>query len=128
MSDSAEPELVLDGSGPVPQQIEAQVRQLILSGALRPGDQLPTVRTLAVELTISPHAVEQAYNRLENEGFVDQREGSGPYVAVLPSQTVDSHLLLLCRDFLGRAAEGGYSVAQVLHALHICAEEGVRHE
>src|SRR5262249_10284187 len=51
------PELVLEGGGTVWQQIEGQLRQFILSGALRAGEELPTVRAVAVGLAVNPHAV-----------------------------------------------------------------------
>ncbi len=54
MNPSAEPELVLDGGAPIQEQIESQVRRLIVRGILRPGEELPTIRALAVGLTIAP--------------------------------------------------------------------------
>lgn len=118
-----EPELLLDGGAPIGEQIEGQVRRLILDGVLHPGEELPTVRALAVGLAVNPHAVEQAYGRLEHEGFLNSGEGSGPRVAEPPAGPGDIELGRLCREFLRRAADRGYALAEVLHAVHACVKE-----
>jgi GntR family transcriptional regulator len=122
MCESVDPELVLDGGAPLRHQIEGQIRRLILEGSLRPGDELPTVRAVAVGLAINPHTVEQAYGRLEHEGFLTQSEGSGPRVAAPPSEA-DTVLEHLCRDFLRRTTSSGYTLVETLHAVHACLEE-----
>jgi len=122
------PELILDGGAPIWQQIEAQIRRLVRTGALRPGDELPTVRAVAVGLTINPHAVEQAYERLERAGLLSLTDGCGPRVRVIPVGTSDAGLRRLCALFLRKATAGGHSIAAVLHALEACLEEEVRHD
>jgi GntR family transcriptional regulator len=117
------PELVLDGGEPIRQQIEGQIRQLILSGALRPGEELPTVRAVAVGLAVNPHAVELAYERLERGGFVSWEGGSGPRVAGPSGGPADADLRRLCESFLRTAAQRGYPAAAVLHALQAYLEQ-----
>jgi GntR family transcriptional regulator len=124
MGELAEPELVLDGGAPFRHQIAGQIRRLILDGVLRPGEELPTVRALAVGLAVNPHTVERAYRRLEGEGFLTQGEGGGPRVAAPPAGPEDNALECLCRDFLRRTAGRGYSAAETLSALYRCLEEG----
>jgi GntR family transcriptional regulator len=119
------PELVLDGLAPIGQQIEGQIRQLVLNGALRPGEELPTVRAVAVGLAVNPHAVEQAYDRLERAGLVSRADGSGPRVAVPSGRLGDADLKRLCEVFLRAAARRGHSSAAVLHAFQACLREGV---
>jgi GntR family transcriptional regulator len=121
MYQRTEPELVLDGRGPIRRQIEEQIQDLILTGALEPGEELPTVRELAVGLAVEPHTVEQAYQALERDGFLSP--GDQRVVAPRSSQTHEE-LRRLCRDFLRRTAECGYSLAEVLHAVHGCIAEG----
>jgi GntR family transcriptional regulator len=75
------PELVLDGAEPIAQQIEEQIRRLVLSGALLAGEELPTIRAVAVGLGVSPRAVERAYDQLEQAGLLSRAEGSGPRLA-----------------------------------------------
>lgn len=113
------PELVLDGGGPIAEQIEGQVRQLVLCGMLVPGEELPTVREVAVGLGVSPHPVEQAYHRLEQSGIVTRGELAGPRI-VRPR---DAPLRRMCSDFLRAAAQAGYPAALVLGAFQACLEE-----
>ncbi len=71
---------------PVYRQIINQVKYLVASGRLQPGQELPAIRTLAERLVINPNTVLHAYTDLENDGIVVRRHGSGTYVAdtVLP--------------------------------------------
>src|SRR5262249_2757563 len=96
--------------------------QLILSGALRSGEQLPTVRALAVGLAVNPHAVEQAYDRLERAGLLTQADGSGPRVSV-PAASPGADLKRLCEGLLREAAARGHAPAAVLAALQACLNE-----
>jgi GntR family transcriptional regulator len=80
MNDHAEPEVCLEGLGPIHRQIADQIRGHILLGGLRPGDQLPTIRAVAVALAVNPRAVERAYTQLEYEGLVTTEDGSGIFV------------------------------------------------
>jgi GntR family transcriptional regulator len=122
-----EPELVIDGGQPIPRQLEEQIRRQILQGVLRPGEELPTVRAVAVGLAVNPHAVEEAYGRLEHEGFLIGGEGSGPRVAASPSTAKHGELDSCCRDFLQRVTAKGYSLAEVLQVLHAWIDRGTSH-
>jgi len=68
-------------SAPLYEQIVAQVKQLVSSGRLRPGDSLPTIRALAQRLLINPNTVARAYRELEVEGIVHSRVGHGTTIA-----------------------------------------------
>ena len=61
-------------------QLMEQVKHAIETGALRPGDQLPTIRALAQELVMNPNTVVRAYRELEHEGIVELRHGLGVFV------------------------------------------------
>jgi GntR family transcriptional regulator len=63
-------------------QLMQQIRHAVENGALRQGDQLPGIRTLAEELVISPTTVAKAYSELEHEGVVELRQGSGAFITV----------------------------------------------
>jgi len=69
---------------PIYSQITGQVKSRILSGSLRPGDQLPSVRELAVRLAVNPNTVARAYQELEREGWVRTERGRGTFVADRP--------------------------------------------
>ena len=66
---------------PIYLQLVQQVKHAIEIGALRPGDQLPSIRPLAEELVINANTVAKAYRELEREGVVELRQGAGAFVA-----------------------------------------------
>lgn len=63
-------------------QLMQQIRHAVETGALRDGDQLPGIRTLAEDLVVSPSTVVKAYSELEHEGLLEMRQGSGAFVCV----------------------------------------------
>ncbi len=74
---------VLDAASGIPiyRQIIEQVKVAISNGELKAGDQLPTVRQLAVDLSINLNTVIRAYRELELEGFLDMQQGTGTFVS-----------------------------------------------
>ena len=66
---------------PIYLQIVNQVKYLVASGRLAPGDELPAIRTLAEELVVNPNTVARAYRELEIAGVVTKRRTAGTYVA-----------------------------------------------
>ena len=68
-------------SRPIYEKVKDSLRQLILSGALPEGDRLPSVRELAVSLTINPNTIQRAYRELEQEGCIVSVPGKGSFVA-----------------------------------------------
>jgi GntR family transcriptional regulator len=66
---------------PIYLQIVNQVKQLVASGRLSPGEEIPPMRALAEQLVINPNTVARAYLELERAGIVTKRHGSGTYVA-----------------------------------------------
>lgn len=69
---------------PVYLQLKEQVKHAIAIGALRPGDQLPTVRKLAEQLVINPNTVVRTYRELQQEGIVELKQGSGAFIRDSP--------------------------------------------
>jgi len=66
---------------PIYRQIIEQIRYAVARGELKPGVQLPTVRQLAVDLSINPNTVVRAYRELEIEGLLDSQQGSGTFIS-----------------------------------------------
>jgi len=66
---------------PIYLQLMDQIKHAIETGALRPGDQLPTIRTLGEELVINPNTVIRAYRDLQHEGVIELRHGSGAFIS-----------------------------------------------
>ncbi|MFA5137859.1 MAG: GntR family transcriptional regulator [Elusimicrobiota bacterium] len=73
----------IDTDSPVPiyDQIKAGLRGLVTRGALRPGDQAPSIRTLALDLKVNPNTVARAFRELVLEGFLESRRGGGNFIA-----------------------------------------------
>lgn len=66
---------------PIYLQIVAYIRQAVAAGVYRPGEMLPSLRALALDLTVNPNTVQRAYDQLEREGLVRSRRGVGLFVA-----------------------------------------------
>jgi GntR family transcriptional regulator len=65
---------------PIYLQVMEQVRHLVETGALQPGDQLPGIRSLAETLVMNPNTVAKVYRELEHEGIIELRHGMGAFV------------------------------------------------
>ena len=127
MTAMLDPEVTLQGGMAIARQIRTQVRDLIAAGALATGEQLPTVRSLAVELAVNPTAVREAYTELEQEGFLTSGEGSGTFVAALPQESKASfrdEVERLCMTCLSEAARYGYTSADVVNLMQNLAQGG----
>lgn len=68
-------------SRPIYEQIMDNLRRLIISGGMAPGDRLPSVRELAAQLAINPNTIQRAYRELESEGFIYSVAGKGSFAA-----------------------------------------------
>ena len=62
-------------------QIVNQVKYLVASGLLQPGEELPPIRTLALQLKVTPNTIVKAYHELEVAGVIQKRQGSGTFVS-----------------------------------------------
>jgi GntR family transcriptional regulator len=67
---------------PIYVQLMQQIRHAAETGAIEDGDQLPSIRSLAEELVVSPNTVVRAYTELEREGWVELRHGAGAFISV----------------------------------------------
>lgn len=67
---------------PIYEQIIDRFKELILKGGLEPDSQLPSVRTLAMDLSINPNTIQRAYSELERQGFIYTVKGKGSFIAV----------------------------------------------
>ena len=115
---------------PFYRQIIDQVQFAIANNRLTCGDQLPTVRQLAVNLKINPNTVARAYQELEIKGVVSTQMGTGTFVAdeKIEISAVERRRMLdqICAELLSRAAAYGFTVADVARALHERDEEANR--
>jgi GntR family transcriptional regulator len=118
----------LDASSGVPPylQLVHQVRQSLLLGYLREGDQLPTVKELAGDLAINPNTVVKAYRQLEHEGLAGGRPGQGTFITATlapPPPAASGSLRSSLEDWFRSAQEAGLSEEAVTALIAV-----VRHE
>ncbi len=106
---------------PVYRQLIDQVQAAVASGALATGDQLPTVRQVAVDLTINPNTVLRAYREMEIRGLLDTQQGTGTFVAdrkvEYSKDERDRQLAQLTGEFVSRAGAAGFTLKQLMKAL-----------
>jgi GntR family transcriptional regulator len=87
---------------PVYRQIIRQIENGVLSGRLKTGDKLPTIRALAVDLKINPNTIARAYGELEIRGILATQVGSGTYIADKRPEPEEDVLGAKIREALGR--------------------------
>jgi GntR family transcriptional regulator len=119
---SLEFRLDLHSGVPVYRQIIDQVLGGIAAGTLTAGHQLPTVRQVAVDLSINPNTVVRAYRELEIRGVLETQQGTGTFI----SQQKVKHdeverrrqLTQLVSEFVSRAGAAGFSIEELQEQLH----------
>jgi len=113
--------LDLHSGVPVYRQIIDQVRSGVASGSLTAGDQLPTVRQLAVDLAINPNTVLRAYRELELGGLLETHQGTGTFVANKKveknSAERDRRLTQMAGEFAARAGAAGFTLEDLIDRL-----------
>jgi len=87
---------------PIYRQIIQQIEYAILSGRIQPGDRLPTIRSLAVELKTNPNTIAKAYNELEIRGILETQVGSGTYISDKKPVVEEDSLKRKIREVAGR--------------------------
>jgi len=106
---------------PIYRQLIDQVRAGMASGALSAGDQLPTVRQLAVDLAINPNTVMRAYRELELGGLLETQQGTGTFISdkklERKSAERERQLGQLAAEFAARAGAAGFTVEELLGRL-----------
>ncbi len=107
---------------PIYQQIVDQIQYRIISGPLRAGDELPTIRGLAEDLRVNPNTVARAYRELENDGLVEKRRTTGTFVAELPETRSIAQRRRLLAPHLDKliiqSRQLGFSIEDVMDQLH----------
>jgi GntR family transcriptional regulator len=106
---------------PVYRQLIDQVRAGIACGTLSSGDQLPTVRQLAVDLAINPNTVMRAYRELELGGLLETHQGTGTFVSdrkpEKQSAERERQLVQMAAEFAARAGAAGFTLEELIDRL-----------
>lgn len=115
-----------NASNPIYRQIVEQVRRMVAGGQVQTGDDLPSVRAVALEHAINPMTVSKAYSILETEGLLERRRGLGMVIAKTKNRSVrqnNVHLLLPELDSAAQVARQlGLTDQQALAAFQTCLD------
>jgi GntR family transcriptional regulator len=116
---------------PIYAQLERGLRAAIATGRVRPGDQLPTVREMAVDLRVNANTVARVYAELERAGVLETRRGVGSFVSATPAQAHpprerDRRLRTFVTRVLADADAAGLTVDEVVAALEEHQRAGSR--
>ena len=116
-----------DSMVPIYEQLVDQVKNEIINGGLAENEVLPSVRSLAGELRISALTVKKAYDRLEEEGFVNTVHGKGTYVAAADRQlAMEARKKAVEDDFaaaIQKAGAVGFTKEEILEIVEIILED-----
>jgi GntR family transcriptional regulator len=106
------------GGVPIYLQVMQQIKYLVASGRLQPGDELPSIRTLAEQLIVNPNTIARAYRELETAGVVEKRRTAGTFVAEAGSPLARKERLKLLKQrvdqLLVEAFQMGFDLDEVL--------------
>jgi GntR family transcriptional regulator len=125
-------ELRLDATSGVPvyRQIIDQVTGGVASGALRAGDQLPTVRQVSVDLAINPNTVMRAYREMEIRGILETQQGTGTFISRQKPRRDgperQRQLSQLAADCIARAGAAGFTTEELLEQLYAIHNDAIR--
>jgi GntR family transcriptional regulator len=89
---------------PIYQQVVRQIRQQIMTGDLKEGDQLETVRELAARLKVNPMTISKAYSLLETQGLVERRRGIGLFAAKIKDENKEQIKDQMLESIMNKAA------------------------
>ncbi len=114
---------------PIYAQLERGLRAAIATSRLRPGDQLPTVRQLAVDLRVNANTVARVYAELERAGVLETRRGVGSFISATPAQARsprehERRLRALVTRLLADADTAGFTINDVIAALRAHRQGG----
>ena len=107
---------------PIYAQLERALRAAIATGRMQPGDQLPTVRQLAVDLRVNANTVARVYAELERAGVIETRRGVGSFISATPSEARpprehERRLRAFVTRVLADADAAGFTVDEITAAL-----------
>ncbi len=120
--------IISNSSGvPIYEQIEEQIKSQIITGDLREGDALPSMRVLAKELKISIITTKRAYEDLEKDGFIYSIAGKGCFVKGINSEIIKENLMYAIQEILETAVDkailGKVSYHELEETLRLLYEE-----
>lgn len=110
---------------PIYEQVIEKFQQMILCGALQPGEAMPSVRNLAMELSLNPNTIQRAYQELERKGYIYSVKGKGSFVGDAGEASVSRRAEI--REELGACVEkafgAGMTHRELVDMLEVCMKE-----
>jgi GntR family transcriptional regulator len=120
--------LDLKSGVPFHRQIVDQIRYGIASDRLMPGEQLPTVRELAVHLSVNPNTIRKAYSELEILGILDTQQGTGTFVSDRQVEIGEAEkermLRQICDELVARGNQYGFTLKEIVTHMQRRLENG----
>ena len=113
-------DFMLDPKSGIPfyRQIIDQIRYGLATGKLKIGEQLPTVRSLAVQLKVNLNTVSKAYRDLEIQNVLETQQGTGTFIGnvviQIPKEEREKKLTAICSEFLSIASTYGFSIQDII--------------
>ena len=113
----------LDPKSGIPfyRQVIDQIRYGVASGELKVGEQLPTVRALAVSLKVNLNTVSKAYRELEIQSVLETQQGTGTFIGPIsvqiPEAERENKIASICSEFLSIASSYGFSIDDMINEL-----------
>lgn len=123
-------EIIISNSNrkPIYDQIESQIKDMIMIGTLKEGDALPSMRLLAKELRISVITTKRAYEELERDGFIETVTGRGSFVARKNLELIKEEQLRRAEEYLLESVDvaksSGITLDELINILSALYEEG----
>lgn len=112
---------------PIYEQIEVQIREMILRGELKAGDALPSMRTLAKDLRISMITTKRAYEELERDGFIESFTGRGSFVKAQNEELLRERVLAEAEEYFAKgiqkALDAGLTRDDLVETFRMLLEE-----
>lgn len=112
---------------PIYEQIEVQIREMILRGELKAGDALPSMRTLAKDLRISMITTKRAYEELERDGFIESFTGRGSFVKAQNEELLRERVLAETEEYfvkgIQKALDAGLTKEEMVETFRMLLEE-----
>ena len=112
---------------PIYEQIVEKFRHLILNGALKPGEKMPSVRQLAMDLSINPNTIQRAYMQLEQEGLIYPVKGKGNFIAdsqEVRKASIESYKREM-KSLIQKGKAIGVEEEELIYIIRECYKEGM---
>ncbi|MCI8529811.1 MAG: GntR family transcriptional regulator [Lachnospiraceae bacterium] len=111
---------------PIYEQVVEKLEKMIISGGMEPLTRMPSVRSLAMELSVNPNTIQRAYAQLEQDGYLYTVSGRGSYVTAENEwrENKQSKVLREWQEITRQAKETGVEEGQLMEYLHRIYEDG----